>query len=72
MEKICNTGGEVNASIIKDFLKSAGIHATAGPDSDLSANFGSLGPNQLYSVFVEHGKVEESLRLLKEQGFIKS
>jgi len=39
MEKICNTGGEVNASIIKDFLKNSGIHATTGPDFERAGSY---------------------------------
>ena len=75
MVQIVTTSSEINASIIKGFLESAGIKITYGPSGNISmlaAGGGSMGPNQPQNVFVPKEKVEEALKLLKEQGLITS
>ena len=74
MIQIVTANGEVNASIIKGFLESAGIRATYGPSGNISilaSGGGSIGPNQPQNVFVEEEKAEEAMSLLKDQGLVK-
>ena len=72
MTQIVTAAGEVNASIIKDVLESAGIRATFGPADSPFAYYGTLGPNQAQNILVPKDKVEEAMNLLKEQKLIKS
>jgi hypothetical protein len=71
MEQICQASGEINASIMKDFLEGNGIHSTCGPAGTNAYN-GSAGSGQAYLVFVMNEKKEEALKLLKEEGLIKN
>ena len=74
MIQIVTAAGEVNASIIKGLLESAGIKATYGPSGNisiLSSGGGSIGPNQPQNVFVEENNAEEAIELLKANWLIK-
>ena len=69
MVQIVTASGEVNASIIKEFLESVGIEAKYGPQG--SGNKGSGGPNMPQTVYVPEEKAEEALKILKEEGLVK-
>ncbi len=71
MAQIVTAAGEVNASIIKGFLEGNGIKASFGPQGSIG-NTGSRGPNQPQHVYVSEDTAERALKLLKEQGLIKS
>lgn len=71
MQRIVTAKGEVNASIIKDVLESAGIKTKFGPSDTPFSYYGTLGPNQSQDVLVPKDKMEEALKLLKEEGLIK-
>jgi hypothetical protein len=71
MEQICQVSGEVNATILKEFLVNNGIHATCGP-AGVNAYNGSAGSGQAYLVFVESKKKDIALKLLKDEGLLKN
>lgn len=71
MKQIANAADEMNASIIKGFLETHGIHSTFGPMSS-GTNSGTSGPNRRQHVYVEEKDAEQALKLLKEQGLIDS
>ena len=66
MVQIVTTPNEVNASLIKGFLRSNGIQASYAP------NAGKNGQVASCTVYCTDDKAEAALRLLKEQGLIKS
>ena len=71
MVQIATASGEINATIIKDVLESAGIHSTFGPADTAFSYLGTLGPNQAQNILVPKGNKEEAMKLLKEEGLIK-
>lgn len=66
MVQIVTTPNEINASLIKGFLENIGIRTT------YANNFGRSGQVAECTVYVPKEKLEEALRLLKEQGLITS
>ena len=72
MTQIVTAPGEVNAQIVRDLLQSAGIHTTFGPADSPFSYYGTLGPNQAQNILVPKDKVEEAMKILKEEGLVKS
>lgn len=61
---MCRAVNEVNAAIIVGFLKNVSIHASYSP------NIGVKGRTPSCEVYVQKDKLEEALKMLKEQGLI--
>lgn len=64
MIQIVTATNEVNASIIKGVLESNGIKASYAP------NTGRNGHVARCTVYCQEDKVEEALKLLREEGLI--
>lgn len=64
MIQIVTTPNEVNASLIKGFLRSNGIEASYAPNTGKNGHVASC------TVYCIEEKSEEALKLLKEQGLI--
>lgn len=64
MKQIVTTPNEINASIIKEVLKSNGIEASYAPNTGKNGHVASC------TVYCVEEKFEEALKLLKEQGLI--
>lgn len=66
MIQIVTTPNEINASIIRDFLKANGINASYAPNTSKSGHVASC------TVYCLKEKAELALKLLRDSNLIKN